>query len=73
MSRFNDRNGYFYNWTKIPNVYHPREGDKHDFNEINKSWKVLSQKFKERGISIHNLTEYSKLEYFEKLNFDSVV
>lgn len=73
VSGFENRGGYFYDWKKTPIVYHPREGDKGDFKRMKASWKTISKKLPEKGINVYNLSEFSKLEYFERKKFEDVI
>lgn len=73
VSGFKERGGYFYDWKKTPSVYHPRKSDKNDFENMKKSWITISKKFKEKNINVYNLSEFSKLNCFEKRRMEDII
>jgi len=72
-SGFKHRGGYFYDWTKTPEIYHPRESDTIDWSVIMESWNTINKLFSNKGIKIFNLSEDSKIEYFERKDYNEVV
>jgi hypothetical protein len=73
VSGFYERGGYFYDWKKTPQVYHPRKSDSEDFENMKKSWETISKKFKEKNINIYNLSKFSKLCYFKRKKMEEVL
>jgi len=66
-------NAYFYDWSKTPSVYWPRESDNKDYLNMIESWKIINELFKKRGINVYNLSKYGNLNFLEYKKFDDIL